>query len=327
MAEESFAIQILKPITTYVLLPLWFAILIYIITGITTIKKGISLREGVHHKTFWFVAITALLWLVTLWLPNNTYLPGNSITYQLFIGMIATIMTLYLGVFYFSELVAPENTLRELAIGAGITNTKLSLKNAIKMFKNDEDAVKDSAAMLMLTNTATILRNFIVMVIIGIFFKVFNTPPLFFWVSMISMAVVSVVAYFLFNWKSQKEEAEEYSFFSPKETIISVLLFFVFYQVGVWIFTKLSYVGLYMLTAILGVAYGGMPLFIIVALLLAKKVSVMVALYAVIIGTVASVASSSTYAFIGKSRKLGIYLAIAEASVILVGIGTLLVLA
>ena len=82
-----------------------------------------------------------------------------------------------------------------------------------------------------------------------------------------------------------------------------------------------------MLTAILGVAYGGMPLFIIVALLLAKKVSVMVALYAVIIGTVASVASSSTYAFIGKSRKLGIYLAIAEASVILVGIGTLLVLA
>ena len=166
MPEQSYFMSILKPIATYALVPLWSALLLYIITEILCIKKGISLREGVKGKNFGLAAVTAILWIITSWIPSRIYLPQNAITLKIFTGIIALILTIKFVVFYFSELLAEENTLKELAIGSGIANARLVDTTVAKMVSEDDSLTNDGAATLFLENTVLIFRDFLIMSVV-----------------------------------------------------------------------------------------------------------------------------------------------------------------
>jgi len=326
MTEESLFLQVLKPITTYVLVPLWFAILIYIITEVLCIKKGISLRDGVHEKNFGLVAVTALLWLITFWIPERAYMPLNAISFSILFGIFATVLTLHFVVFYFSELFAPENTMRELGIGAGLTSVKHATTAAAKMCLEDEELAKDGTAIIMLTNTVIVLRNFAIIALLGLYLGILETIPVFFWVSMLAMGVICFVSHLIFNWKSQKAKAPEYSFFSPKNLLLSLLIFVVVYYLFVFAIGRFGSAGLYTLTGLTGFLYGGAPIFVVLALLHSGTIAAAVALNAAVIATMASIASNVFYSFLSGAKKLSIYLLISELIVISCGIVLMLLL-
>jgi len=327
MTSESAMIGILKPITTYALVPIWFALLLYIITEILCIKKGISLREEVHQKNFGLVAATALLWLIAFWVPEKAYMPMNVISFRLLFIILAIIATIHFIVFYFSEMLAPNNTLRELGTGAGLSSSRHAVMTAAKMCKKDEDLTNDGAATIMMASTTTVLRNFLILTITGIVLNAFKFPPLFFWISMLSMFIICLVSHFLFNWRSSKAEAPEYSFFSPKNTIFFMIIVLVVFYLSIFAQDKLGFTGLYALTGLTGIIYGGAPIFVLLALMLTGKITVMIALYAAIIASSACIVSNIFYSYIAGAKKLSWYLSIAGAAAIFVGIGLMLILA
>jgi len=327
MPEQSTFLTFLKPITTYVLVPIWFALLIYIITEILCIKKGISLREEVHQKNFGLVSATALLWLVAFWMPPKLFMPLNVISFRLMFIIFAIITTIHFIVFYLSEILAPDNTLRELGIGAGLSSARHAIMTAAKMCKEDEDLTNDGAATIMMASTTTVLRNFLILAITGIVLNAFKFPPLFFWISMLSMFIICLISHFLFNWKSSKVEAPKYSFFSPKNTIFFMTIVLVVFYLSIFAQDKLGFAGLYTLTGLTGIIYGGAPIFVLLALMLTGKITVMVALYAAVIATSASIVSNIFYSYIAGAKRLSWYLLIAGASSIFIGVGLMLILA
>jgi uncharacterized membrane protein (DUF4010 family) len=326
MAESLF-IQILKPVTNYALVPLWFALLAFIITEILVIKKGISLREGVKGKTFGLVIATAILWLARHFVPVEWYMPLEIITVKLMLGILATILTMKLAVFYFSEIAGSENSLKELGIGAGISESKIAVEDAIKLCKEDEGAVNDGVAVTMLENTTELLRNFVMLTVVIIALGALPYPPAYFTIPMLSMTLICLGVYIGFNWKSTHADAPEYSFFFPKKTMISMIAFIALYYLAFFAFDKLGYAGLYILLIICSIIYGSTTLFVILAMMLSGNLTVMSSMYAIVIMSAGSIMSNTLYSYIGGSKKLGFYLLITSAATILIGIGTMLVFA
>lgn len=323
--ELSTFATILKPIAEYVLVPLWFALLIFVITEALCIRRGISLREGVKGRTFLFVAVAALFWLATLWIPAEIMMPYQAISLRALTGIIAAIISLNLLVFYFSELIGPENTLVEMGICAGLVNHKLAGDTANSISADNEEAANTSASLLTLSSATTIFRDLIGISLIGIFMG-FEFPPLYFWATILVMGMTALVSFFIFRHRSGEEEAPEYSFFSPKDTILFLIIFIVGYYLILAASQKFAFAGLYGATALIGLMYGGVPAFAVGALLIAGHLTPEAAFFAVLVGAAASLLSAILYAFMSGSKKLGHYLAISGLAAISIGFALLMVL-
>jgi uncharacterized membrane protein (DUF4010 family) len=326
MPEESATIQMLQPIAKYVLLPIWFALLVYIFTEILCIRKGIGLREGVHGKTFLMAGMSSIFWIATSVIPPTIMMPMDAIPIRTLMAIFSIVVTLHFIIFYLSEMIAPSNTLRELAVGAGILDTRIAVTKSAKMASKDEELANDSTATITLSNASMIIRNLAIMTIAGIAFNAYSFPPLFFWVSMLSMAIIFIVGHFFFSWKSEKKGKTEYSFFSPKNTMLVLIIVLVVYYLAFFANAKMGAIGLYIVIGLAGLLYGGIPISILLGLMLAGKISAMVALYATVIGTSASIFSGILYSYLAGAKKLATYLIIITAAAVAIGLGIMLIL-
>jgi len=314
-------------IARYIILPVWAGLLVYIITKIYAIRKGLTLEEEFHTKSFLVAIGIIFCWLLYAWIPSSMYLPLRVLSVKFVVGLFSLVFSVQYVVFIISSIFSPRKTLVGLGIGAGIIRSTLAVSVVGPMCASDDGLSHDGAASIMLANTIAVVRNFLIILIVGWFLGVFETLPLEFIVPMIVMAAGCFIAAAV-NYKlgTGGEEEVEFNVLSVKNILMFIVVFLVMYYLAVGMLDKVGFLGFYVLSGAAGFLYGAAHLFIVTSLFFVEKISLEVAFIGAILVSAGSILSDIPYSYFAGANKLTKILLVSEIVPVVAGILTLIYL-
>jgi len=301
----------------YILLPIWFALLLFILLEFFSRKKGVSLSEEFHTKSFTVSAGLILGWLIFIFLPSGIFLPLRHLTLRFVVGVLMLVITVQYLMFVALEFFSVGRTIITLGIGAGIIKSTLAAGIMGKLCADDEGMVFQGATSVMIANAVLVLRNFLIIFIVGAWLGLFIAPPAFFTVTMLVMFLGSAAAAAFFYHKGGTAPAD-FVIFSPKATLLFMAVFVAFYYLAMFVLKNFGYLSFYVLAMLAGFLYGGAHLFIVASALLLGKISLEAAFLGAVFVTFGSLLSDLPYAFINGARRLTMFLAIATVPTVIV---------
>ncbi|MFH1424049.1 MAG: DUF4010 domain-containing protein [archaeon] len=287
----------------YVLVPLWFGLLLFVLLEILSRKKGVSLSQEFHTRSFAVSTAIIFGWLVYFLLPSNLYLPMETLTVKFVVGLFMVILTFQYTVFLIAELFSMQKTIISLGIGAGLIRSTIAASVVSKMCAEDEGANYDGAAAIMISKATLAIRNFVIIMVVGIWLNIFAVPPMFFTVPMLILFISCLVTGIVFYKKGSGGEVD-FQPVSLKSSFIFLVLFLVMYYFALGVIGYAGIIGLYALSGAAGFLYGGAHLFIIASLLFTQQVTAEAALVAALAVTMGSMFADLPYTFFAGARGL-----------------------
>lgn len=311
----------------YILFPVFIALLMYIATELLSRKQGISLSEEFHKKSFAISAAVVLGWLVYLLIPSEIYLPLETISIKFVFSIFMVVLSFQYIVFLLTNLVSRAKTVLGIGAGAGLIRSTLAVSIWANVCADNPDISHEGAASVMMANTIMVLRNFVIVWIVGAMMGLFIIPPTTFLAPMLAMFLFcAAISFVNIRLGAQLAENQEIETFSLKAIGIFMAIFIVMYYLAIALIEKFDFVGLYILSGIAAFLYGSAHLFIIASLLMTHAISLEVALIAGVIVTAGSILSDIPYAYVAGAIDLVKLLLISEIIPVVIGIATLIYL-
>ncbi len=314
-------------IGTVILLPLLAAVILFGITYLYSKRKGITLDEEFHTKSFLLSVSFVFSWVFYFVIPETIKLPLADLSIRSILLILAIILTIQYLVMLGVSFFAPDKTIVALGIGAGCIKSTLAVSVMAPIAAENPDLTHTAAASVMIANTVAIFRNFIIIIVVGIFLGLFLIPPIFLLVPMSLMLISCLAIAGILYHKSKEEHKVQFDPVSLKGTFLFIVLFVVSYYIAYLILQAGSFFGFYGLSGIAGFLYGGAHLFVIAGLLFTKIVSLDVALAGAVFVTAASIISDIPYAYLNDAEELTKILIVAELVPFAIGIASLIFLA
>ncbi|HIJ99052.1 TPA: DUF4010 domain-containing protein [archaeon] len=319
----GFFNQNIGTVGKFVLFPIYIALILYVILYFAARNREVPLSEEFHKKSF-FVSLSVIFgWLIYALTPSTIKLPLEVISLRAVILIIVVVLTVqyltYLGV----ELIAPEKTIVALGIGAGTIRSTLAVSVMAPLAAEDETLSYTAAASIMIANTVAVLRNFLIILVVGLFLGLYIIPPFFFLAPMFLMLIACGTIAFILYRKSQETEPVEFDPISIKGTILFIVIFVVSFYLAFGIAQAQQFIGFYAFSGIAGFLYGAAHLFVITGLFFSKTLTLNVGLIGAVFVTAGSIISDIPYAYLNGAEELTKILIVAEAIPVAIGIITL----
>jgi uncharacterized membrane protein (DUF4010 family) len=311
----------------YLLFPLWVAIVAYIATELVSRRRGITLGEEFHTKSFIISASVVLGWMVFLLIPSEIYLPLEQIGVRFVYGVFMLVLTYQYFVFIFTSLVSRAKTALGMGAGAGLLRSTLAVSVWGSICAEDPNLSHEGAASIMMANTVMVLRNFVIVWVIGAFLGLFVFPPTLF-VAPMAVLFLFCAGVTLANIKLGAEftQEEEIETFSLRAIAIFMTVFIVMYYLAVALIERFQFAGIYVLSGVAAFLYGSAHLFIIASLLFTNIITIDVAFIAAVIVTAGSILSDLPYSIYAGADELTKLLLVSEAIPFAAGIAVLIYL-
>ena len=311
-------------IGVYVLLPIFVALVTYIVLELIANRQGVDLSVEFHKRSFALAIAVVFGWLVYMLVPQGMYLPLDVIEAKFIVGLFMMVMTFQYVVYILSKLIGGAKTLLGMGAGAGLIRTTLAVSIVGKMCAENPDMSYEGVASIMMANTVMIMRNFVIIWIVGAWLGLYAFPPAYFVGAMVAMLLTCGAITYANHLKGGGVETEEdVEIFSAKGLLIFMGIFIVMFYLAYGIIERAGFFGLYGLSGVAGFFYGSAHLFVVASLLFAKTITLEAALIAGVVVTAGSLMSDIPYAYFAGARDLTKLLLISEAIPIAVGLGVL----
>ena|GEM_PF-5131282 len=327
MAIADFFIEHANIFGKYLLFPILIALLAYIATELLSRRQGVTLGEEFHKKSFAISASVVFGWLVYLLIPVEIYLPREEIGVKFVFGIFMIVLTFQYLVFVLTNMVSRAKSVLGIGAGAGLIRSTLAVSVWSSLCADDPRLAHEAAASVMMANTVMVLRNFMIIWVIGAVMGLFVIPPNIFLAPMLAM-MLFCGAVSIANIKMGASIAEEQKVetFSLKAIGLFMAIFVVMYYLALALIDRFQFLGLYVLSGIAAFLYGSAHLFIIASLLITNVISLEVALIAAVIVTAGSVLSDLPYAYFAGAIELTKLLLVSEVMPVIAGIVALVFL-
>ncbi len=306
-----------------VLLPIYFALILYVVLYFVAQRREVSLSDEFHSKSFYVSLAVIFGWFIYALIPAAIQLPLNVVSLRAIVLIAVLVLTVQYLVFLGVELFAPEKTILALGIGAGTIKSTLAVSVMAPLAAEDESLTYTAAASVMIANTVAVLRNFLIILIAGIFLGLFIIPPVFFLAPMFFMLISCGIIAYIFYKKSAETEPPEFDPISIKGTILFIVIFVLSYYIAFGIAQAQQFFGFYAMSGVAGFLYGAAHLFVITGLFFSKDLTLNVGLIGAVFVTAGSIISDIPYAYFNGAGKLTKTLIVAEAIPVAIGIITL----
>ena len=299
----------------YVLFPLWMALILFVLLEFLSRRKGISLSQEFHTQSFAVSAAVVLGWLVFFFIPSTIYLPLKQLTLRFVIGVFMLVFTTQYLMFIALEFFSVKRSVITLGIGAGILKSTLAAGVMGKICADDEGMSFQGATSIMIANAVLVLRNFLIIFVVGVWLGLFRFPPAFFTVPMLVMFLGSAIAAAFFYYKDGSSPAE-FKVLSSKSLVIFMAIFIAFYYLALFLLEHVGVLSFYALAGLAGFLYGGAHLFIVASALLLGKIGLEAAFLGAVFVTFGSLLSDLPYTFLTGAKRLTIILAAAAIPIV-----------
>ena len=311
----------------FILFPIYIALILYVIVYFAGKNREIPLGEEFHKKSF-FVSLSVIFgWFIYALTPAAIRLPLGIMSLKSLILLAVLVLTIQYLVFLGAELFSPEKTIITLGIGSGILRSTLAVSVMAPLAAEEEELSYTAAAAVMISDAVMILRNILIIWIVGVFLGLYIIPPLFFLAPMFFMLVACTTAAYVLHRKWGQAEPVDFDPISIKGTILFIAIFVVSAYVAFGLLQAQSFIGLYAMSGIAGFLYGAAHLFVVAGLFLSKNISLTVGLTAAVFVTIGSVVSDLPYAYLNGAEKLTKILLVAEIIPAVIGVITLFIYA
>lgn len=287
----------------YILIPIWVGLFIFVLLELLSRKKGITLSQEFHTKSFAVSVSVVFGWLFYLLLPSGIFLPMKAMDLKFVLGIFMLIVTFQYVVYLMTELLSPQKTVVSLGISAGLVRSTLAAGVMSKTCAGDPGATYLGATAISVAKATLVLRNFLIITIVGMWLGLFSSPPLFFVVPMLLMFAACAIAA-VFFYKQSGGGPAEFEALSLKASVLFIVVFIVLYYLALGIISNFGFLGLYALSGVAGFLYGAAHLFIVASMLFLGEITIDVALIAAVIVTLGSMLSDLPYTFFSGAREL-----------------------